>query len=72
MTCLGSPATLGSRRPDGHNALGSGILERRHHTSGRCWADRQYGVPALGIPELRGFPQVRAGCAACRGFWLDN
>jgi hypothetical protein len=22
---------------------------------GRCWADRQDGVPALGIPKVRGF-----------------
>ena len=30
------------------------------------------GVPALGIPKVRGFPQVRAGGAACRCFWLDD
>jgi hypothetical protein len=56
-----------------HNALGSGILDRRRrHTWDRWWADRQHGWPALGIPEVHGFPQVGAGCAACGGFWLDD
>jgi hypothetical protein len=29
-------------------------------------------MPAVGIPKLRGFPQVCAGCAACRCFWLND
>jgi hypothetical protein len=40
-----------------HNTLGSDLFARRHHTSDRCWADRQPGEPALGIPEVDGgFP----------------
>jgi hypothetical protein len=29
-------------------------------------------MPAVGIPKRRGFPQVRAGCAACGCFWLND
>jgi hypothetical protein len=29
-------------------------------------------MPALGMPKLRGFPQVCAGCAACGCFWLND
>ena len=29
-------------------------------------------MPAVGIPKLRGFPQVCAGCAACGCFWLND
>lgn len=38
---------------------------------GCCWVNRQHGVPALGIPQVRGFPQTCALGAACRCFWLD-
>jgi len=62
---------LGGGRPDGTWRVGSGILDRRHSWD-RRWADRQPGLPALGIPEVRGFPQLCADRASCRGFWLDN
>jgi hypothetical protein len=55
-----------------HNALRSGILDRRRHTWDRCWADRPPGMPASEIPKLGGFPQVCAGCAACGCFWLND
>jgi hypothetical protein len=29
-------------------------------------------MPAVGMPKLRGFPQVCAGCAACGCFWLND
>ena len=32
---------------------------------GSLLEDRQHGEPPLGIPEVHGFPQVCAGCAAC-------
>jgi hypothetical protein len=35
-------------------------------------ADRQHGVQTVGIPKVRGFPQVCAGRAACGCFWLDD
>jgi hypothetical protein len=38
MTCLGSPATLGSVRRTSHNRPGSELLESRRHSCGRCWA----------------------------------
>ena len=72
MTCRVFTARLGSRRQDAitHSVLA--ILDRRRHTWDRCWADRQPGMPALGMPKLRGFPQVCAGCAACGCFWLNG
>ena len=36
------------------------------------WADRQHGVPAFWDTKLHGCPQVRAGGAAGRFFWLDD
>jgi hypothetical protein len=45
MTCLGSPATLGSRRPDEPDTLGSDILDRRRPTSDRCWAQAWLAAP---------------------------
>jgi hypothetical protein len=29
-------------------------------------------MPAVGVPKLGGFPQVCAGRAACRRFWLND
>jgi hypothetical protein len=69
---VGFTTRLGSRRQHRHNAPGSGLLDRPRATWDRCWADRQPGVPAVGIPKRRGFPQVRAGCAACGCFWLND
>ena len=55
-----------------HNALASGILARRRHTWNRCSGRPLAGRDGLRDIAGRGFPQIRAGCAACRGFWLDH
>jgi hypothetical protein len=52
--------------------LGSDLLDRRSHTWDCCWADRQHGEPALGIPKVRGFPQVLRIARPAVCFWLDN
>jgi hypothetical protein len=69
----GLTARMGSRRSD---ALTRSVLldswTRRRPTCDRCWAGRQPGMPAVGIPKLGGFPQVCAGCAACGCFWLND
>ena len=63
----GFTARLGQPSVGRHNALGSGILDRRRPTWDRCWADRQPGMPALGIPKARRFSTGMPGLCS---LWL--
>jgi hypothetical protein len=68
----GFTARLGSRRSD---AITRSVLASSTAAAllgDRCWADRQPGMPAVGMPKLGGFPQVCVGCAACACSWLND
>jgi hypothetical protein len=68
--CCGLTAFIRAVETDGSDERQAGRRAPRY--LGSVLADRQHGVPALGIPKERGFPQVCVGRAACRRFWLDN
>jgi hypothetical protein len=54
------------------DALGSDLLDRRCHTWDRCLGRPPARRAGLWDTEIHGFPQVRAGGAACCCFWLDD
>ena len=70
MTCRGSPRGWADV---GRTAITRSVLAASTAPAYLgSLLDRQPGMPAVGIPKRRGFPQVRAGCAACCCFWLND